>query len=75
MSKMRETLIETPAGTVLFQDFRPHRKKPFPGYHFGEGTGRRLYSQCGLIHAPEFFGGGKYVDELLSRCRDFNQRI
>ena len=36
MSKMRETLIETPAGTVLFQDFRHHRKKPFPGYHFGE---------------------------------------
>jgi hypothetical protein len=37
MSKMRETLIETPAGPVLFQDFRPPRKNPVPGYHFGEG--------------------------------------
>lgn len=37
MSKMRETLVETPSGPVLFQDFRPHRKKSVPGYHFGEG--------------------------------------
>lgn len=77
MSKMRQTLIQTPAGPVLFQDFRPLREKPVPGYHFGEGfVGQFCRCAAGSLlgRYATFENDERYMCDTL-RYYPYDQRI